>query len=181
MFLEWVLMFSRLTSPESCPAIELRGVSASQRGNNMPPSTKLLFGGLESFVSSCWFDRDSCSDREYRTAGLEDSENLVTCYPQKKSSVNPSPSKPFHTTPSPSPRIHEHTSNNLDLGDSVGVTQDDTDLGRGGTLLGQLADLVDDLLGGGLDPRGGAAAVGDGRGRYSLSVGVKTTHLDGLY
>lgn len=46
----------------------------------------------------------------------------------------------------------EHTSHNLDLGNAVAVTQDNTDLGRGGALLGQLADLVDDLLGGGLEP-----------------------------
>jgi len=44
------------------------------------------------------------------------------------------------------------TSDNLDLGDSVGVTEDNTDLRRSGTLLGQLADLVNDLLGSGLQP-----------------------------
>lgn len=58
----------------------------------------------------------------------------------------------------------KHTSDDLDLGDTMAVTQDNTDLGGGGTLLGQLADLLDDLLGGGLEPRGGVAAVGDSRG-----------------
>lgn len=57
-----------------------------------------------------------------------------------------------------------HTGHNLDLGNSVAVTQDNTDLGRGGTLLGQLANLVDHLLGGGLEPRGGVAAVGNSGG-----------------
>lgn len=61
----------------------------------------------------------------------------------------------------------------------MGVTEDDTDLGRGSTLLGQLADLVNDLLGGGLEPRRGVAAVGDRRGGDTLSLGVKTAHFDG--
>lgn len=43
-----------------------------------------------------------------------------------------------------------HTGDDLDLGDTVAVTKDNTDLGRSGTLLGQLADLLDDLLGAGL-------------------------------
>jgi hypothetical protein len=70
-----------------------------------------------------------------------------------------------------------HTSDNLDLGNTVGVTEDNTDLGRGGTLLGQLADVVDNLLGGGLHPRGSSAGVGDGRGRNALALGVKATHF----
>lgn len=56
------------------------------------------------------------------------------------------------------------TSDNLDLGNSVAVTEDNTDLRRSGALLGQLADLLDNLVGGGLEPRGGVAAVGDSRG-----------------
>ena len=62
----------------------------------------------------------------------------------------------------------------------MGVTQDNTDLGGSGTLLGQLADLVDDLLGGGLEPRGSRAGVGDGGGRNALALAVKTTHLGWL-
>lgn len=73
-----------------------------------------------------------------------------------------------------------HTSDNLDLSDTVRVTEDDTDLGRGGTLTGELADLVDDLLGSGLEPCWGSARVWDGAGRYSLSVAVKTTHFGGV-
>ncbi len=40
----------------------------------------------------------------------------------------------------------KHTSDNLDLGDTVGVTEDNTDLGWESTLLGELADLVDNLI-----------------------------------
>lgn len=110
-----------------------------------------------------------------RTAGLEDSQNLVTwSRTQKSASINHACTVAF---PMPGGQA-QHTSDDLDLGNSVGVTQDDTDLGWGGTLLGQLADLVDDLVGGGLEPRGSAAAVGDGGSRNSLSVGVKTTHFD---
>lgn len=71
---------------------------------------------------------------------------------------------------------NSHTSDNLNLGDAVRVSEDDTDLGWGSTLLGELADLVDDLLGGGLEPRRSSAGVWDGRGRYTLSIAVKTTH-----
>lgn len=62
----------------------------------------------------------------------------------------------------------------------MGVTENDTDLGRGGTLLRELADLLDDLVGRGLEPRRGGARVGNRRGRNTLSVAVKTTHFDDL-
>lgn len=39
-----------------------------------------------------------------------------------------------------------HTSDVLDLGNTVGVTEDNTNLGGGSTLLGELADLLDNLL-----------------------------------
>ena len=61
----------------------------------------------------------------------------------------------------------------------MGVTENNTDLGGTCTLLGELADLVDYLLGGGLDPRGRGARVGDRGGRNALSVAVKTTHVGG--
>lgn len=51
----------------------------------------------------------------------------------------------------------------------MGVTENDTDLGRGETLLGKLEDVLADLLGGGLEPRGGSAAVGERRGGDTLS------------
>lgn len=47
------------------------------------------------------------------------------------------------------------TSDNLDLCDSVGVTEDHTNLRGGGTLLRKLADLLDDLFRSGLEPVGG--------------------------
>lgn len=73
------------------------------------------------------------------------------------------------------------TSNKADLGNSVGVTQDDTDLGGGGTTLGETADLLNDLVGSGLQPRGGSAAVRGSRRADTLSLGVKTTHGCGVW
>lgn len=55
------------------------------------------------------------------------------------------------------------SSDDLDLGDTVRVTKDLTDLRRSGALLCELADLLDDLLGSGLEPRRWVAAVGDSR------------------
>lgn len=45
-----------------------------------------------------------------------------------------------------------HTSDYLDLGNSMGITENNTDLRGGGTLLRELADLLDDLFGSGLEP-----------------------------
>jgi hypothetical protein len=70
------------------------------------------------------------------------------------------------------------TSNNLDLCDAMRISENDADLRRSSTLLCKLADLVDDLLGSGLQPRRRSSRVWDGRGRYALSVAVKTTHGD---
>lgn len=73
--------------------------------------------------------------------------------------------KIFHQFEPPKARKNTlHTGHNLDLGNSVAVTQDNADLGRSGTLLGQLANLVDNLLGSGLEPRWGVAAVRDSGG-----------------
>ena len=57
------------------------------------------------------------------------------------------------------------TGDEADLGDTVGVTELDTDLGGRQTLAGELDDLVGDILGGGLEPRRRSADVGKGRGR----------------
>jgi hypothetical protein len=73
-----------------------------------------------------------------------------------------------------------HTSDNLDLSNTVRISENDTDLRWGGTLLCKLADLVDDLRGGGLQPRWRSAGVWDGGGWYALSVGMKTAHVGGL-
>jgi hypothetical protein len=74
----------------------------------------------------------------------------------------------------------QHTGDDLDLGNTVGVTEDHTDLRGGGTLLCELADLVNDLVGGGLEPGRGGARVGERRGADTLSLGMKTTHFDGI-
>ena len=74
----------------------------------------------------------------------------------------------------------KRTSDNLDLGNAVRVTEDDTNLRRSGTLSGELADLVDNLLGGGLQPRGGGAGVGESGGGNALALAVKTAHVDGV-
>lgn len=102
------------------------------------------------------------------TRALEDTEDLVAC------TVAVSTSAFQHTSGVP-----KHTGHDLDLGNTVGVTENDTDLRGGRALLGELADLVDDLLGGGLEPRRRVARVGDGGGRDALALAVKTTHVDG--
>ena len=57
------------------------------------------------------------------------------------------------------------TGDEADLGDAVGVTEGNTDLGGGQALAGELDDLVNNIVGGGLEPRRGRAAVGEGGGR----------------
>ena len=69
------------------------------------------------------------------------------------------------------------TGHNLDLGNTVGVTENDTNLRRSGTLPGQLADLLDDLVGSGLEPRGSGARVGESGGRNALALAVKSAHF----
>jgi hypothetical protein len=59
----------------------------------------------------------------------------------------------------------------------MGITEDDTNLRRSGTLLCQLADLVDNLFRSGLQPGRGVSAVGDGRGRNALAIAVHATHI----
>lgn len=52
----------------------------------------------------------------------------------------------------------------------MGVTEDDTNLRWGQTLLGELADVVGDLLRGGLQPRGGSPLVGKDRAGNTLAT-----------
>jgi hypothetical protein len=73
--------------------------------------------------------------------------------------------------------ISNLTSDDLDLSDTVRIPEHDTDLGGCGSFTGELDDLVDDLVGGGLQPRRRSAAVGDGRGRNALAVAVHATHF----
>ena len=46
------------------------------------------------------------------------------------------------------------------------VPEGDTDLGGGKALTGELGDVLDHIIGGGLEPGRGSAAVREGRGRY---------------
>eukprot|EP00512_Aurantiochytrium_limacinum_P004068 CAMPEP_0171497618 /NCGR_PEP_ID=MMETSP0958-20121227/7375_1 /TAXON_ID=87120 /ORGANISM="Aurantiochytrium limacinum, Strain ATCCMYA-1381" /LENGTH=171 /DNA_ID=CAMNT_0012031887 /DNA_START=660 /DNA_END=1176 /DNA_ORIENTATION=- len=70
--------------------------------------------------------------------------------------------------------VAEHA---LDLGNTVGVTEDDTDLGRVKTLLGELAALLLDLLRGDLEPAGRGALVRQRAAADALAVAVDATHL----
>lgn len=63
------------------------------------------------------------------------------------------------------------TSDETNLGNTLRVTELDTDLRRGHTLTSELGDLLNNLLGGGLEPRGGSAAVRQSRGGDTLSLG----------
>ena len=95
-----------------------------------------------------------CSCRGNRTVRFENSENLVTCKIWLASFSTPY-----------SLRIEsKRTSNNLDLSNTVRVSEDNTDLGWSCTLLGELANLVDNLLGGSLQPRGRSAGVRESGG-----------------
>ena len=64
----------------------------------------------------------------------------------------------------------------LDLGDTVGVTQDDTNLGGGQTLLCKLANVFFDIRGRDLQPRRRSALVRAGTLRDTLSGSMHTTH-----
>lgn len=104
-----------------------------------------------------------------RTARLQDAQNAVTYFNQLARQFQQSPSIFFQ---------FQRTSDNLDLGNTVGVTEDDTNLRGSSTLTGELADLLDDLLGGNLQPGGSGARVGEGAGRHALTLAVKSTHFD---
>ena len=61
----------------------------------------------------------------------------------------------------------------------MAISQDDTDLRRGSTLTGELADVVDDGVGRALEPCRHAARVGDGGGGDTLALAVEATHVGG--
>jgi hypothetical protein len=69
-----------------------------------------------------------------------------------------------------------HTSNNLDLRNTVGIPENSSDLRWCGTLPGELADLVNDLVGSDLEPCWRSARVGNGGSGDTLSVTVHATH-----
>jgi hypothetical protein len=60
------------------------------------------------------------------------------------------------------------------------ISENDTDLRWLRALLCELADLVNDLLGGGLEPCRGGSGVWDGGLGDTLSFAVETTHGCGL-
>jgi len=64
------------------------------------------------------------------------------------------------------------------LGNTMRVTESDTDLRRGQTLAGKLDDVLDDIIWGSFEPGGRGAAVREGGGRNALSGSVHTTHGD---
>jgi hypothetical protein len=68
------------------------------------------------------------------------------------------------------------TSDGLDLGNTIRVTQDNTNLGGGQTLLGELADVFLDIGSRNLAPRRRSALVGEGTLRDTLSRCMHTTH-----
>ena len=74
-------------------------------------------------------------------------------------------------------RNRRPTGDNLDLGNAVGITENDTNLRGSSTLPGQLANLVDNLVGVGLQPGGESARIGESRGRNALTLAVKSTHF----
>ena len=72
------------------------------------------------------------------------------------------------------------TSDKTNLGNTVTVSKDDANLGRGQTLLGQLEDLLLDVVGGQLQPGGDCAAERQSRLGNTLARCVHTTHDGGL-
>lgn len=62
-----------------------------------------------------------------------------------------------------------------DLGDAVGVTQHNTDLGGRHSPAGEFVDLFDDFAGRGFEPGGGSSGVWEGGGRNALAWSVHTT------
>ena len=67
------------------------------------------------------------------------------------------------------------------LGDAVAVPQDDANLRRGQTLLGELEDLLLDVIRGQLEPGGNGAAEGQSRLGDTLARCVHTTHDDRFF
>ena len=107
------------------------------------------------------------SFRILRTSRLENAENFVSYIAL---AIGPN----FPTAMIP-------TSNNFNLSDSMRVTKNNTNLRGSSALLRELADLVNDLFGSGLQPCGRIAAVGDSRGRNALAIAVQATHLGWLF
>ena len=67
------------------------------------------------------------------------------------------------------------TGNKTHLGDTVRVTEGNTDLRRGETLASELDDVLDDVVRGGLEPCGRGSAVGEGGGRYKNTISLASS------
>ena len=63
------------------------------------------------------------------------------------------------------------TSDKAHLGDTVRVTEGDTDLRGGQALTSKLNDVINDVLGGSLEPCRRGATIREGRGRYMSQLG----------
>jgi hypothetical protein len=69
------------------------------------------------------------------------------------------------------------TSDHLDLSDTMAVTENNTNLTRSCTLLGKLANLVNNLIRGCLQPRRSGAGIGYSTCANSLAITMKATHI----
>ena len=67
------------------------------------------------------------------------------------------------------------------LGDTMAVPEDNSNLGRSEALLGQLEDLLLDIVRCELQPVGNGATVGQRRLRNALAGRVHTTHCDSVF
>ena len=65
-----------------------------------------------------------------------------------------------------------------DLSDSMGIPENDTNLGRGQTFLGELENLLSNFVIGQLEPVRNGAAIGQSRLGNTLSGSVHTTHTE---
>ena len=70
------------------------------------------------------------------------------------------------------------TCQDIDLGNAMGVPERHANLRRRGDFLRKLANLVNKLFRGGLEPCRRIARVWYGAGRYALSVAVEAAHVD---
>jgi hypothetical protein len=70
------------------------------------------------------------------------------------------------------------TSDGSNLRNTIRVTKDDTNLRGSKTLLGILADHVNNFFRSSLDPRRRSTAIREGTARDTLTRSVHTTHID---
>ncbi len=69
-------------------------------------------------------------------------------------------------------------SDGVDLGDTVAITKVDTDGGGSHTLLGELDDVLLDLLGLSLEPSGGGPTIGQRGAGNTLTVMLGKTYQE---